>query len=151
AGRRVGSNGERRKFLFAEPGGVRTALGSRLTLRTVPRRQGYDGTELNMELFWILLFSSVYPLAWGQGVYAPANAQIVHSGAACNVKDDNISERIYTIKEGDTLVLQCIVKGHPRPQNVALCTWCACFHARMLGQNMQVTEKTSGNVDTFYD
>uniref|UniRef100_A0A3Q3DKG7 MAM domain containing glycosylphosphatidylinositol anchor 1 n=1 Tax=Hippocampus comes TaxID=109280 RepID=A0A3Q3DKG7_HIPCM len=48
--------------------------------------------------------------------YSPANAQIVHSGAACNVKDDNISERIYTIKEGDTLVLQCIVKGHPRPQ-----------------------------------
>uniref|UniRef100_A0A3Q2X4C2 MAM domain containing glycosylphosphatidylinositol anchor 1 n=1 Tax=Haplochromis burtoni TaxID=8153 RepID=A0A3Q2X4C2_HAPBU len=46
----------------------------------------------------------------------PANAQIVHSGAACNVKDDNMSERIYTIKEGDTLVLQCIVKGHPRPQ-----------------------------------
>ncbi|KAM7423853.1 hypothetical protein PAMA_000289 [Pampus argenteus] len=69
-----------------------------------------------MELFWILLFSSLYPVAWGQGVYAPANAQIVHSGAACNVKDDNISERIYTIKEGDTLVLQCIVKGHPRPQ-----------------------------------
>uniref|UniRef100_A0A674P740 MAM domain containing glycosylphosphatidylinositol anchor 1 n=1 Tax=Takifugu rubripes TaxID=31033 RepID=A0A674P740_TAKRU len=47
---------------------------------------------------------------------APANAQIVHSGAACNVNDDNISERIYTIKEGYTLVLQCIVKGHPRPQ-----------------------------------
>uniref|UniRef100_A0A668AYD9 MAM domain containing glycosylphosphatidylinositol anchor 1 n=1 Tax=Myripristis murdjan TaxID=586833 RepID=A0A668AYD9_9TELE len=47
---------------------------------------------------------------------SPANAQIVHSGAACNVKEDNISERIYTIKEGDTLVLQCIVKGHPRPQ-----------------------------------
>ncbi|XP_032417108.1 MAM domain-containing glycosylphosphatidylinositol anchor protein 1 isoform X1 [Xiphophorus hellerii] len=69
-----------------------------------------------MELFWIVLFSSVHPLVWGQGVYAPANAQIVHSGAACNVKDDNISERIYTIKEGDTLVLQCIVKGHPRPQ-----------------------------------
>uniref|UniRef100_A0A096LU64 MAM domain containing glycosylphosphatidylinositol anchor 1 n=2 Tax=Poecilia TaxID=8080 RepID=A0A096LU64_POEFO len=69
-----------------------------------------------MELFWIVLFSSAHPLVWGQGVYAPANAQIVHSGAACNVKDDNISERIYTIKEGDTLVLQCIVKGHPRPQ-----------------------------------
>ncbi|TNN37425.1 MAM domain-containing glycosylphosphatidylinositol anchor protein 1 [Liparis tanakae] len=51
---------------------------------------------------------------------APANAQIVHSGAACNVKDDNISERIYTIKEGDTLVLQCIVKGHPRPQSSSL-------------------------------
>ncbi|XP_062248978.1 MAM domain-containing glycosylphosphatidylinositol anchor protein 1-like [Platichthys flesus] len=69
-----------------------------------------------MELFWILLFSSVSPLARGQGVYAPANAQIVHSGAACNVKDDNISERIYTIKENDTLVLQCLVKGHPRPE-----------------------------------
>uniref|UniRef100_A0A669ELE5 MAM domain containing glycosylphosphatidylinositol anchor 1 n=1 Tax=Oreochromis niloticus TaxID=8128 RepID=A0A669ELE5_ORENI len=69
-----------------------------------------------MGLFWILLLSRVYALAWGQGVYAPANAQIVHSGAACNVKDDNMSERIYTIKEGDTLVLQCIVKGHPRPQ-----------------------------------
>ncbi|XP_008309098.2 MAM domain-containing glycosylphosphatidylinositol anchor protein 1-like [Cynoglossus semilaevis] len=69
-----------------------------------------------MELFWILLFSSVCPLTWSQGVYAPASAQIVHSGAACNVKDDNISERIYTIKEGDTLVLHCLVKGHPRPQ-----------------------------------
>ncbi|KAF6731182.1 MAM domain-containing glycosylphosphatidylinositol anchor protein 1, partial [Oryzias melastigma] len=46
----------------------------------------------------------------------PANAQIVHSGAACNVKDESINERIYTIKEGDTMVLQCIVKGHPRPQ-----------------------------------
>ncbi|XP_013875970.1 MAM domain-containing glycosylphosphatidylinositol anchor protein 1 isoform X1 [Austrofundulus limnaeus] len=69
-----------------------------------------------MEFFWIFFFSSVHQLACGQGVYAPANAQIVHSGAACNVKDDNISERIYTIREGDTLVLRCIVKGHPRPQ-----------------------------------
>lgn len=58
---------------------------------------------------------------------APANAQIVHSGAACNVKDDNISERIYTIKEGDTLVLQCIVKGHPRPQ-VSSRTTCWWFY-----------------------
>ncbi|TNM90680.1 hypothetical protein fugu_002969 [Takifugu bimaculatus] len=69
-----------------------------------------------MELFWILLSCCVCSLSRGQGVYAPANAQIVHSGAACNVNDDNISERIYTIKEGYTLVLQCIVKGHPRPQ-----------------------------------
>lgn len=52
---------------------------------------------------------------------APANAQIVHSGQACVVKEDNISERIYTIREGDTLVLQCLVKGHPRPQ-VHTCT-----------------------------
>ncbi|XP_056881143.1 MAM domain-containing glycosylphosphatidylinositol anchor protein 1 isoform X5 [Takifugu flavidus] len=77
---------------------------------------GYEGAELNMELFWILLSCCVCSLSRGQGVYAPANAQIVHSGAACNVNDDNISERIYTIKEGYTLVLQCIVKGHPRPQ-----------------------------------
>ncbi|KAM6981032.1 MAM domain-containing glycosylphosphatidylinositol anchor protein 1 [Aplochiton taeniatus] len=69
-----------------------------------------------MELFWILLFSIIYPYARGQGVYAPANAQIVHSGQACVVKEDNISERIYTIREGDMLVLQCLVKGHPRPQ-----------------------------------
>uniref|UniRef100_A0A3P9GY91 MAM domain containing glycosylphosphatidylinositol anchor 1 n=1 Tax=Oryzias latipes TaxID=8090 RepID=A0A3P9GY91_ORYLA len=69
-----------------------------------------------MEIFWILILSSVCPLVNGQGVYAPANAQIVHSGAACNVKDESINERIYTIKEGDTMVLQCIVKGHPRPQ-----------------------------------
>lgn len=32
------------------------------------------------------------------------------------VKEDNISERVYTIREGDTLVLQCLVTGHPRPQ-----------------------------------
>ncbi|KAI7805265.1 putative MAM domain-containing glycosylphosphatidylinositol anchor protein 1-like [Triplophysa rosa] len=49
-------------------------------------------------------------------IVTPANAQIVHSGQACVVKEDNISERIYTIREGDTLVLQCLVKGHPRPQ-----------------------------------
>ncbi|XP_022540869.1 MAM domain-containing glycosylphosphatidylinositol anchor protein 1 [Astyanax mexicanus] len=69
-----------------------------------------------MELFWILLFSVIHRYTRGQGVYAPANAQIVHSGQACVVKEDNISERIYTIREGDTLVLQCLVKGHPRPQ-----------------------------------
>lgn len=32
------------------------------------------------------------------------------------VKEDNISERVYTIREGDTLMLQCLVTGHPRPQ-----------------------------------
>ncbi|XP_017550923.1 MAM domain-containing glycosylphosphatidylinositol anchor protein 1 [Pygocentrus nattereri] len=69
-----------------------------------------------MELFWILLFSVIHRYTRGQGVYAPANAQIVHAGQACVVKEDNISERIYTIREGDTLVLQCLVKGHPRPQ-----------------------------------
>ncbi|XP_060704054.1 MAM domain-containing glycosylphosphatidylinositol anchor protein 1-like [Hemiscyllium ocellatum] len=52
----------------------------------------------------------------GQGVYAPANARIVHAGQACVVKDDHISERVYTIREGGTLVLVCLVTGHPRPQ-----------------------------------
>ncbi|OXB57708.1 hypothetical protein ASZ78_007605 [Callipepla squamata] len=47
---------------------------------------------------------------------APAQAQIIHAGQACVVKEDNISERVYTIREGDTLVLQCLVTGHPRPQ-----------------------------------
>nr|XP_033795427.1 MAM domain-containing glycosylphosphatidylinositol anchor protein 1 isoform X2 [Geotrypetes seraphini] len=47
---------------------------------------------------------------------APAQAQIIHAGQACVVKEDNISERVYTIREGDVLVLQCLVTGHPRPQ-----------------------------------
>lgn len=40
----------------------------------------------------------------------------MHAGQACVVKEDNISERVYTIRESDTLVLQCLVTGHPRPQ-----------------------------------
>ncbi|NXV98311.1 MDGA1 protein, partial [Calonectris borealis] len=56
------------------------------------------------------LFSSSFLSA------APAQAQIIHAGQACVVKEDNISERVYTIREGDTLVLQCLVTGHPRPQ-----------------------------------
>ncbi|XP_041107013.1 MAM domain-containing glycosylphosphatidylinositol anchor protein 1 [Polyodon spathula] len=69
-----------------------------------------------MELLWILLASILHLYVEGQGVYAPASGQIVHSGQACVVKDDNISERVYTIREGDMLMLQCLVKGHPRPQ-----------------------------------
>lgn len=76
---------------------------------------------------YVMCFLSlcVYVCVSTASLTAPANAQIVHSGAACNVKDDNISERIYTIKEGDTLVLQCIVKGHPRPQvsSPTTCWW----------------------------
>ncbi|CAB1418039.1 unnamed protein product [Pleuronectes platessa] len=69
-GIRAGGAGERRNPLRCSRGGVHAAPGCRLTQRTAPRREGYDGTELNMELFWILLFSSVSPLAGGQGVYA---------------------------------------------------------------------------------
>ncbi|KAI5108504.1 MAM domain-containing glycosylphosphatidylinositol anchor protein 1 [Silurus meridionalis] len=78
--------------------------------------RGDEASRLNMELLWIVFFSVLQRFTQAQGVYAPANAQIVHSGQACVVKEDNISERIYTIREGDTLVLQCLVKGHPRPQ-----------------------------------
>ncbi|XP_072498078.1 MAM domain-containing glycosylphosphatidylinositol anchor protein 1 isoform X3 [Notamacropus eugenii] len=69
-----------------------------------------------MEVTCLLLLILVPMYCKGQGVYAPAQAQIVHAGQACVVKEDNISERVYTIREGDTLVLQCLVTGHPRPQ-----------------------------------
>ncbi|XP_068413307.1 MAM domain-containing glycosylphosphatidylinositol anchor protein 1 isoform X4 [Eschrichtius robustus] len=69
-----------------------------------------------MEVTCLLLLALIPFHCQGQGVYAPAQAQIVHAGQACVVKEDNISERVYTIREGDTLVLQCLVTGHPRPQ-----------------------------------
>ncbi|XP_042189083.1 MAM domain-containing glycosylphosphatidylinositol anchor protein 1 [Callorhinchus milii] len=47
--------------------------------------------------------------------HSPANARIVHSGQACVVKE-NVNERVYTIREGSTLVLVCLVTGHPRPK-----------------------------------
>ncbi|NWJ00573.1 MDGA1 protein, partial [Crypturellus undulatus] len=63
-----------------------------------------------LRLLPISLFTSSFLCA------APAQAQIIHAGQACVVKEDNISERVYTIREGDTLVLQCLITGHPRPQ-----------------------------------
>ncbi|XP_056090347.1 MAM domain-containing glycosylphosphatidylinositol anchor protein 2-like, partial [Rhinichthys klamathensis goyatoka] len=53
---------------------------------------------------------------WCQGVYAPPTVRIVHSGHACNVEEERYSERVYTIREGETLELSCLVTGHPRPQ-----------------------------------
>ncbi|KAM3930665.1 MAM domain-containing glycosylphosphatidylinositol anchor protein 1 isoform 2-T2 [Leptodactylus fuscus] len=70
-----------------------------------------------MEILWLLLLLTLLPgPGKGQGAYAPAQAQIIHAGQACVVKEDNMSERVYTIREGDTLVLQCLISGHPRPQ-----------------------------------
>ncbi|XP_075719620.1 MAM domain-containing glycosylphosphatidylinositol anchor protein 1 isoform X3 [Rhinoderma darwinii] len=69
-----------------------------------------------MEIFWLLFLSLLPRSSRGQGAYAPAQAQIIHAGQACVVKEDNMSERVYTIREGDTLVLQCLISGHPRPQ-----------------------------------
>ncbi|XP_046874379.1 LOW QUALITY PROTEIN: MAM domain-containing glycosylphosphatidylinositol anchor protein 2 [Hypomesus transpacificus] len=51
-----------------------------------------------------------------QGVYAPPTVRIVHSGHACNIEEERYTERVYTIREGETLELQCLVTGHPRPQ-----------------------------------
>ncbi|XP_030801575.1 MAM domain-containing glycosylphosphatidylinositol anchor protein 1 isoform X3 [Camarhynchus parvulus] len=77
---------------------------------------GDEGSALKMDMICFLFLSLVPVYSRGQGVYAPAQAQIIHAGQACVVKEDNISERVYTIREGDTLVLQCLVTGHPRPQ-----------------------------------
>ncbi|XP_030055109.1 MAM domain-containing glycosylphosphatidylinositol anchor protein 1 [Microcaecilia unicolor] len=69
-----------------------------------------------MQIVSLLLLALLPRCPRAQGVYAPAQAQIIHAGQACVVKEDNISERVYTIREGDVLVLQCLVTGHPRPQ-----------------------------------
>lgn len=47
---------------------------------------------------------------------APPTVRIVHSGHACNVEEERYTERVYTIREGETLELTCLVTGHPRPQ-----------------------------------
>ncbi|KAL0967682.1 hypothetical protein UPYG_G00255500 [Umbra pygmaea] len=47
---------------------------------------------------------------------APPAVRIVHSGHACNVEEERHTERVYTIREGETLELTCLVTGHPRPQ-----------------------------------
>uniref|UniRef100_A0A8C1S2U8 MAM domain containing glycosylphosphatidylinositol anchor 2 n=1 Tax=Cyprinus carpio TaxID=7962 RepID=A0A8C1S2U8_CYPCA len=49
-------------------------------------------------------------------VFTPPTVRIVHSGHACNVEEERYSERVYTIREGETLELTCLVTGHPRPQ-----------------------------------
>ncbi|KAK3553911.1 hypothetical protein QTP70_015303, partial [Hemibagrus guttatus] len=77
---------------------------------------------------------------------APANAQIVHSGQACVVKEDNISERIYTIREGDTLVLQCLVKGHPRPQ---LCNRIPSFVFTVPYQMLRIARSLLRQIELF--
>lgn len=72
-----------------------------------------------MDVHVVHNFHSIIPLRNSCSLLisvAPAQAQIIHAGQACVVKEDNISERVYTIREGDTLVLQCVVTGHPRPQ-----------------------------------
>ncbi|KAK3516243.1 hypothetical protein QTP70_006390 [Hemibagrus guttatus] len=50
---------------------------------------------------------------------APPTVRIVHSGHACNVEEERYTERVYTIREGETLELTCLVTGHPRPQKIS--------------------------------
>uniref|UniRef100_A0A8C7DXK1 MAM domain containing glycosylphosphatidylinositol anchor 2 n=1 Tax=Oncorhynchus kisutch TaxID=8019 RepID=A0A8C7DXK1_ONCKI len=50
------------------------------------------------------------------GEVSPPTVRIVHSGHACNVEEERHAERVYTIREGETLELTCLVTGHPRPQ-----------------------------------
>ncbi|XP_026142076.1 MAM domain-containing glycosylphosphatidylinositol anchor protein 2 isoform X3 [Carassius auratus] len=70
--------------------------------------------EIIFALLWLLatLFEGVFC----QGVYAPPNVRIIHSGHACNIEEERYTERVYTIREGETLELTCLVSGHPRPQ-----------------------------------
>ncbi|KAK2539054.1 hypothetical protein Q9233_001971, partial [Columba guinea] len=60
----------------------------------------------------------VQVLTWflSLGLAAPPTVRIVHSGLACNIEEERYSERVYTIREGETLELTCLVTGHPRPQ-----------------------------------
>ncbi|KAI4788064.1 hypothetical protein KUCAC02_036087, partial [Chaenocephalus aceratus] len=63
--------------------------------------------------WWLQQSSGVMITVW-RG--SPPTVRIVHSGKACNVEEERYSERVYTIKEEETLELQCLVTGHPRPQ-----------------------------------
>ncbi|XP_075872850.1 MAM domain-containing glycosylphosphatidylinositol anchor protein 2-like [Nelusetta ayraudi] len=68
---------------------------------------------LALGLLWLL--GGFLRGAHGQGVYAPPAVRIMHSGQGCNVEEERYSERVFTIREGGTLELQCLVTGHPRP------------------------------------
>ncbi|XP_045704640.1 MAM domain-containing glycosylphosphatidylinositol anchor protein 2 [Phyllostomus hastatus] len=126
-GRRRGRTDGRRFPRRAVPGHLgaarvrveRTRLAAGLLkVPLLPPWAGYVHVHVKMDL--------VYGLVWlltvllegisGQGVYAPPTVRIVHSGLACNIEEERYSERVYTIREGETLELTCLVTGHPRPQ-----------------------------------
>ncbi|XP_063296353.1 MAM domain-containing glycosylphosphatidylinositol anchor protein 2 isoform X2 [Pelobates fuscus] len=70
--------------------------------------------DLSYGVLWLL--SVLLEDISSQGVYAPPTVRIIHSGLACNIEEERYSERVYTIREGETLELTCLVTGHPRPQ-----------------------------------
>lgn len=47
---------------------------------------------------------------------APPTVRILHPRQPCNLQEERHAERVFTIREGATLELQCLVTGHPRPQ-----------------------------------
>ncbi|XP_055361569.1 MAM domain-containing glycosylphosphatidylinositol anchor protein 2 isoform X2 [Betta splendens] len=69
---------------------------------------------LGVRLLWLLI--GVLRAVRGQGVYAPPTVHILPSAQGCAVEEERDAERVYTVREGDTLELQCLFTGHPRPQ-----------------------------------
>ncbi|KAL6486376.1 hypothetical protein MHYP_G00057680 [Metynnis hypsauchen] len=81
----------------------------------------YQRQSRTLEYCWVLLVPIVpVPTEMGTRVSdsdsTPPTVRIVHSGHACNVEEERYTERVYTIREGETLELTCLVTGHPRPQ-----------------------------------
>ncbi|XP_075470499.1 MAM domain-containing glycosylphosphatidylinositol anchor protein 2 isoform X2 [Ascaphus truei] len=79
---------------------------------------GYVHVNVKMDLSYgvLWLLTALLEGIASQGVYAPPTVRIIHSGLACNIEEERYSERVYTIREGETLELTCLVTGHPRPQ-----------------------------------
>lgn len=69
-----------------------------------------DDATSNDPANWTISLFHFFPNA------APPNVRIIHSGHACNIEEERYTERVYTIREGETLELTCLVSGHPRPQ-----------------------------------
>ena len=82
-----------------------------------------DVTELksnkncHLQPWWFIGWQFIYLFTYFlSDSTAPPTVRIVHSGLACNIEEERYSERVYTIREGETLELTCLVTGHPRPQ-----------------------------------
>ncbi|XP_029688841.1 LOW QUALITY PROTEIN: MAM domain-containing glycosylphosphatidylinositol anchor protein 2 [Takifugu rubripes] len=71
---------------------------------------------MDVALLLLWLFTGSLQSVHGQGVYAPPTVRIIHPRQPCNLQEERYTERVFTIREGATLELQCLVTGHPRPQ-----------------------------------
>ncbi|XP_078515819.1 MAM domain-containing glycosylphosphatidylinositol anchor protein 2 isoform X3 [Lissotriton helveticus] len=98
--------------------GTRPHWVSQQLLEATAASLGYVHANVKMDLVYCVvgLLTVLLEGVAGQGVYAPPTVRIVHSGLACNIEEERYSERVYTIREGETLELTCLVTGHPRPQ-----------------------------------